>query len=171
MHEQFLLQELKLGSHSGKLDGNSRAPEILAMHLSWRNWRQPSWDSRCSFPPNSKPCLGLSLQPDTSSLAAFWDAPNMGNPSACRMGWMCRILMDLSCHYQSELVKKLLSRWHKQALFGNPFLALLLVTGVNIPLVFCSPWGGVSDAVSTPPYRTGCSNSRRQLIFKGMERK
>lgn len=30
---------------------------------------------------------------------------------------------------------------------------------------------GVSDAVSTAPYRIGCSNSRRELILKGMERK
>lgn len=39
------------------------------------------------------------------------------------------------CGYQSELVKGLLSREHKQALFGNPFLARFLV--IVVKYFFC----------------------------------
>lgn len=66
------------------------------------------------------------------------------------------------CRYQSELVKGLFSREHKQALFGNPFLAWFLVIAVEyFFFVFCSQHEGISDAISNPPYWVRCTNSRR----------
>lgn len=78
----------------------------------------------------------------------------MGNPTACQTGWMCGILMDLSCHYQAGLVKRLFSRWHKQTVWKS-FPSPASWDRGEIFQWFSDPsCEGVSDAVSTPPYRT-----------------
>ena len=97
------------------------------------------WDSRSSFPPSSPPCTGPS--PACSSCRcthpASLDSGCLQHGQLyCLRDGTGRILTDLSCRYQSQLVKRLLSRWHKQALFGNPFLAQFLVIGGKYFLCF-----------------------------------
>lgn len=171
MHEQFLLQQLKLGSHPGKFDGNSRVPQVLAMHLSWRKWRQHSWDSRRRFPHLAlsrawgSPCS--QIHPASLDLGC----PQHGQLYCLRNGIDVWDLGGFKLSLSSRCSEKAVFQV-AQTNFGNPFQILASCDQGEIFHWFSDlSYEGVPDAVSTAPYRTGCLNSRKELLFKGMERK
>lgn len=102
------------------------------------------WDSRSSFPRAPCPAQGILLL----SLCAYVHPASLDagrlqlRQLYCLPNAMGRISMDLSCHSGPQLVQSLLSRWHKQALFGNPFLARFLATRGKYCICFLiSMWG------------------------------
>ena len=118
----------------------SRVAQTLARHLSQRNW------SQC--------CCWMGLQRQLSTTLLPCSSRRRTHPALLDLGClqhgqfyyppdgMGGILKDLSCHYQSGLVKRLLPRWHKQGLFRNPFPALFLVIGGKDFVCFLiSTWG------------------------------
>lgn len=145
IHSYKHLQQLRLGSHSGNFNvsvqvaansGNARFPKEPKPALLLNGTAEQLSTKLPALPVVS--CSSCSCTHPT-----LLDSGCLQHRQLyCLLNVMGRISKDLSCHYQSQLVKRLFSRWHKQALIGNPFLALFLVTGGKYFVCFLiSMWG------------------------------